>query len=73
MDGINEEIRLLNEEDDLFTGGTAATQTSTILNRKTSEIPPIFQAQEPPQPDTLTTPLIPEKVNNPLPQRSKSQ
>ena len=57
IEGINEEIRLLNEEDDPFSK-TARQQ----IHRKTGEIPPV---------EKLAMPLIPEKVNNPLPQRTK--
>ena len=56
--GINEEIRLLNEEDDPF-----SNTTGQQIQRKTGEIPPV---------EKLVTPLVPEKVNNPLPQRTKS-
>ena len=59
IEGINEEIRLLNEEDDPFSN-TARQQKQ----RKTGEILPV---------EKLATPLVPEKVNNPLPQRSKPQ
>ena len=64
IEGINEEIKLLNEEDDLFSGKTCNTQTSTQNHKETGEIPPV---------DKLAMPLIPVKVNNPLPQRTKSQ
>ena len=73
IDAINEEIRLLREEDDLFKEGTASNCISTGSNKETSEIPPMFHTQELPQPDKLVTPLIREKANNPLPQRLKSQ
>ena len=59
IEGINEEIKLLNEEDDPFTSTTIARSQG-----KTGEIPPG---------DKLATPLVPEKVNNPLPQRTKQQ
>ena len=58
IEAINEEIKMLNDEDDPFS--TAGQQ----IQRKTGEIPPV---------ETLATPLIPEKVNNPLPQRTKPQ
>ena len=56
IEGINEEIRLLNDEDDPFS--TARQQ----IQRETGEIPPV---------ERLATPLVPEKVDNPLPQRTK--
>ena len=56
IEGINEEIRLLSDKDDPFPMDNWQTQ------RKTSEIPPV---------GALATPLMPEKVNNPLPQRTK--
>ena len=59
IEGINEEINLLNEEDDPFTNMTVPRKQG-----KTGEIPPV---------EKLATPLIPEKVNNPLPQRTKPQ
>ena len=58
IEAINEEIKMLNDEDDPFS--TAGQQ----IQRKTGEIPPV---------ETLATPLIPEKVSNPLPQRTKPQ
>ena len=58
IEAINEEIRMVNDEDDPFS--TAGQQ----LQRETGEIPSV---------ETLATPLIPEKVNNPLPQRTKPQ
>ena len=57
IEGINEEIRLLNEEDDPF-----SNTTGQQIQRKTGKIPPV---------EKLATPLVPEKVNNPLPQRAK--
>ena len=57
LEGLNEEIRLLNEEDDPFVN----TPEQRIL-RNTGEIPPV---------EKLATPLVPEKVDNPLPQRTK--
>ena len=59
IEGVNEEIKLLNEEDDPFTNITIPQKQG-----KTGEIPPV---------EKLATPLIPEKVNNPLPQRTKLQ
>ena len=59
IEGINEEIRLLNEEDDPFSNPTGHQK-----QRKTGEIPSV---------EKLATPLVPEKVSNPLPQRSKPQ
>ena len=64
IEGINEEIKLLNEEDDPFSGNTRNTQASTQICRNTSEIPLV---------EKLVMPLIPVKVNNPLPQRTKPQ
>ena len=64
IEGINEEIRLLNEEDDLFSGRTAATQAIAQIHKQTGEIPPV---------EKLATPLIPERVNNPLPQRPRQE
>ena len=64
IEGINEEIKLLNEEDYLFSSKASDTQTFTQTHQKTGEIPPV---------DKLATPLIPVKVNNPLLQRMKSQ
>ena len=58
IEAINEEIKMLSDEDDPFS--TAGQQ----IQRKTGEIPPV---------ETLATPLIPEKVSNPLPQRTKPQ
>ena len=57
IEGINEEIRLLNEEDDPF-----AITTGQQKQRETGKIPLV---------EKLATPLLPEKVNNPLPQRMK--
>ena len=57
IEKINEEIRLLNEEDDPF-----SNTTEQQIQRNTGEIPPV---------EKLATPLVPEKVNNPLPQRTK--
>ena len=59
IEGINEEIKLLNEEDDPFSN-TVGQQKQ----RNTGKIPSV---------ERLATPLIPEKVNNPLPQRAKQQ
>ena len=59
IEGINEEITLLNEEDDPFSN-MARQQTQG----RTGEIPPV---------EKLATPLVLEKVNNPLPQRTKPQ
>ena len=56
IEGINEEIRLLSDKDDPF------PMDNWQIQRKTSEIPPV---------GALATPLMPEKVNNPLPQRTK--
>ena len=64
IEGINEEIKFLNEEDDPFSGKARNTQISTQIHKESGEIPPV---------DKLATPLIPVKVNNPLPQRMKSQ
>ena len=57
LEGLNEEIRLLNEIDDPFVN-TPEQQ----IPRNTGEIPPV---------EKLATPLVPEKVDNPLPQRTK--
>ena len=59
IEGINEEINLLNKEDDPFTNMTVPRK-----QEKTGKIPPV---------EKLATPLIPEKVNNLLPQRTKPQ
>ena len=59
IEGVNEEIKLLNEEDDPFSNIARQQKQG-----KTGEIPPV---------EKLATPLIPEKVNNPLPQRTKPQ
>ena len=64
IEGINEEIKILNEEDDPFSCKPSNIQTSTQIRQKTGEIPPV---------DKLAMPLIPVKVNNPLPQRTKTQ
>ena len=64
IEGINEEIRLLNEDDDPFSGKTSNTQTGILINRQTGEILPG---------EKLATPLVPEKVDNPLPQRLKQE
>ena len=50
IEALNEEIRMLNDKDDPFS--TAGQQ----FQRETGEIPSV---------ETLATPLIPEKVNNP--------
>ena len=57
LEGLNEEIRLLNEIDDPFVN-TPEQQ----IPRNKGEIPPV---------EKLATPLVPEKVDNPLPQRTK--
>ena len=57
LEGLNEEIRLLNEEDDPF-----VKTPEQRKSRNTGEIPPV---------EKLATPLVPEKVDNPLPQRTK--
>ena len=64
IEGINEEIKRLNEEDDPFSSKASNIQTSTQSRQNTGEIPPV---------DKLATPLVPVKVNNPLPQRTKPQ
>ena len=50
-EGINEEIRLLNEEDDPFSNTRGEQKQG-----KTGKIPPV---------EKLAMPLVPEKVNNP--------
>ena len=59
IEGVNEEIKLLNEEDDPFINMTVPQKQG-----KTGEILPV---------EKLATLLIPEKVSNPLPQRTKLQ
>ena len=61
IEGINEEIKLLNEEDDPFSRKACDIQTTTQIHKETGKIPPV---------DELATPLIPVKVSNPLPQRT---
>ena len=64
IEGINEEIKLLNEEGDPSADKARNTQTYSCIHQNTGKIPPV---------EKLAMPLIPEKVNNPLPQRTKSQ
>ena len=58
IEGINEEIRILNDKDDPF------SKARQQIQRETGEILPV---------ERLATPLVPERVDNPLPQRTKPQ
>ena len=70
---INEEIKLLEEEDDPFTSSENIGQQEVRNTKGTGEIPPLLQDNHPPLLEKLAMPLVPEKVNNPLPQRIKPQ
>ena len=70
---LNEEIALQNTEDDPFTSIATDILRGTENNKGNGEIPPFTFERKQAIEDQLATPLIPELMNKPLPQRESQK